>query len=89
MAKLTRKQRDDLRRAVEQLQRAYRYVHSDRVVVCIRAEAATTTLHLTRGEPEPLVLYPVAKDIGSDLACFGTGLRWLKNFMGEGNGEGG
>jgi hypothetical protein len=79
MAKLTKKQANDLWRIVSHFERALNYMNGDRVVVALKDDMATTTLHYTRADGS--ILYPIAKDIGSDLAGLSAGLHYLKQFV--------
>lgn len=69
MAKLTKRQRHAIDRALYHLNRARRYLADPTVAVCHRGNVATTTLHYSR--PDGLTMYEVNKEYGSDL----TGLE--------------
>ena len=64
--KLTRKQTAQLESILYHLKRAEKYLMDDQTVIAKRASMATTTLHYSRAS-DNTALYPVAKDIGSDL----------------------
>ena len=72
--KLTRTTRANLLRVLTCLERAQKYLDSDRIAICVVDDRATTSLHFTRNyvpgidksEADALPLYRVAKDIGSD-----------------------
>ena len=80
MAKLTRKQRDQLGAVLAGLRRARDYIERDSTVLAIRSSHATTTLHYTRPS-DGSVIYPVNKHIGSDIAMLHTGIHDLHQFL--------
>lgn len=88
MAKLTREQRRQLDNILGSLRRASEYIHNPHVVVCRAEERATTTLHYTRPPVPECVgnipsppLYPVAKDMGSNLVLLPTAIQRLQQFI--------
>lgn len=86
MAKLTRAQEHSLRSILRHLTRAHGYIQQDQIVLATKATQATTTLHLSRPASDAgpaLVVYPLAKDIGSDLVGLGMGIKQLRSFLGE------
>jgi hypothetical protein len=66
MSRLTGKQRRQVQRAIDALDRALRYIRSPRMAVAIRGTPATTTLHYIRPS-DGATLYEIEKEIGSDL----------------------
>lgn len=80
MAKLTRKQRNQLDAILSGLRRARAYIERDDTVLAIRSSVATTTLHYTRPS-DGSVIYPVNKHIGSDIAMLHTGIHDLHRFL--------
>jgi hypothetical protein len=85
MAKLTRKQRAELLRALGHAERAYRYLHHPDVAVCIRRHMATTTLDYTR-PGDGAVLYEITKNVGSDLVGLEDAICCLSAILNEGTG---
>ncbi len=79
MAKFTKVQRRALEQALYHLKRGREYLKQTSVVVAVRSEHATTTLHYTRGDGA--VLYPIDKQIGSDLAGFDFAERELRRLL--------
>lgn len=79
MAKLTRRQTQNLERILYHLQRADNYLSQPTLVVTKRCQAATTTLHFTRSDGQ--VLYEVNKEYGSDLTGLKQGIHDLEKFL--------
>jgi len=79
MAKITQKQRRELERAADHLQRALAYIAKPDVLIALRRSAATTTLDYTRADGA--VVTEINKEIGSDFAMASTALHELKTFL--------
>ena len=79
MAKLTQKQRAELSRAADHLQRALAYVNRPSVALCIRRDIATTTLDYSRADGA--VVTEICKDIGSEFAMASTALHEILSFL--------
>jgi hypothetical protein len=80
VAKLMRRQRNQLDAILAGLRRARAYIERNDTVLAIRSSAATTTLHYTRPS-DGSVIYPVNKQIGSDIAMLHTGIHGLHQFL--------
>lgn len=75
---LKREQRR-LERLYQHLLSAQKYILEERILVCVRARAATTTLHFTN--PQGEICYSVDKEYGSPLAELHTAVSDLKAML--------
>jgi len=85
MSHLTGKQKRQIQRAIDHLDRAIEFIRSPRVAVAIREKMATTTLHYTRAL-DGAILYEIDKEIGSDLCGLAMGHEELCRLL-ESAGE--
>ena len=76
MARLTRRQRMAIDRAVLDVQAVKDYIMGDRVAVCRVDTQATTTLHFQR--PDGRILYEVERAYGSPLCRLDSALTVLE-----------
>ena len=76
---LTKKQLRALESIAGDLEQGLRCLHSDKLVVC-RKSHGTTTDEYKRKDGE--YLYPIDKEIGSELCLLSTALRRLNDFAG-------
>lgn len=81
MAKLTRRQLTDLEHVLYHAKRAQAYLADPSVAVCRSGGPATTSLHYTRADGTGGSLYPVDKEIGSDLTGLPESIRLLESFL--------
>jgi len=79
MARLTKKVRARIRRAIAEAQAVEDYIMAPERAVCLRAKAATTTLHYTRADGD--VLYEVTREYGSDLCRIANVKRTLEALL--------
>lgn len=79
MARMTKAQRGQLEAALYHAKRALAYIDRDNIAVCLKGDKATTTLHYTREDGSSL--YPLCKDIGSDLCGLQDAVRILQNIL--------
>lgn len=82
MARLTKKDRRKLEAALEDIERAFAYIHGEDVAVCRVAQQATTTLHYTR-PADDRKLFEVERRIGSDLCRLEVARDALRVFLRE------
>ncbi len=80
MAKLTMKQRDELRYTLRNAERALAYIESPATAVCRVGSQATTTLHFSRAIDDR-TLYEVNTDIGSDIVGLRNAIDSLASFI--------
>ena len=80
MAKLTNKQRDELRYALRCAERALAYIDRHDIAVCKVGNQATTTLHFTNPASDR-TLYELNKDMGSDLVGIRSAIDSLASFI--------
>lgn len=82
MPKLTKKDRRKLEAVLEDIERAFTYIHGEEVAVCRVSRQATTTLHYTR-QLDDRALYEVERRIGSDLCRLEVARNALCDFLKE------
>jgi len=68
-----------LQQAIANLERAQKYLLSERVLVCIRQSYASTTLHFTNAQGE--ICYSIDKHIGSDLTGLHQAINDLRRLL--------
>jgi hypothetical protein len=76
---MTKKDRAELQSILAKLKQAQAYIMDGRTAIARRGGPATTTLHFTRADGE--VLYPVNKEIGSDIVGLHHGIYLLDRFL--------
>lgn len=76
---LTKKQLRNLESIANDLERGLRYLHSNRILVCVPSHG-TTTLDYKRADGK--CVYEVNKEYGSELCLISTALRRLNDFAG-------
>lgn len=86
MAKLTRKQHDQLSQVVSQLAWAQDYLMSDNVVVAIVGRPDDVAAYVPNGASAPScyphpALRPITKDVGSPLCSYATAIKSLSHFL--------
>jgi len=79
MAKLTKAQKQIIAQALYHAERANAYVQDPTIAIARKADNGTTTLHYIR--PDGATLFPVDKEIGSDLCGLGDSIRILRRFL--------
>jgi len=77
--RLTNKAREELRRTLQQLERAHDFIMQDNMAVARRGGPATTSLHYIRDDGE--VLYEINKEVGSNLCGLSMGIDKLAAFI--------
>ena len=78
MAKLTKKQKHDVRRILWELDRAITFIKSDRVKLCVKSRGSTTIEYVN---PEGEYITSVCKEIGQDLTGLYNGRISLQKFL--------
>lgn len=81
MATMTKKQIKQLEDIQKLLLRSQDFLMSDSIAVARTGNQATTSLHFVR--PDGATLYPVDKEIGSDLALLHTAIAKLNQFINQ------
>jgi hypothetical protein len=79
MANLTKTQRAILESALRNAERAMAFIQAPHIAVARMGTLATTTLHYTRADGA--TLYPIAKDIGSDLTGLDNCIQSLRRLL--------
>jgi hypothetical protein len=82
MAKLTKRQKNDIQQIIKHLQRGQSLIDSDSISVCRKKEQETTSLDFVR-KSDGSVLYEIDKEIGSNLTGFPEAARLLHIFLNE------
>jgi len=80
MAKLTKKQRNEIQSAIDYLTRGLSFLRSERIAVCRRKTVATTTLDYVNSQSQA-VLYEIDTHIGSEICCFDHALTGLSRLL--------
>jgi len=82
MAKLTKKQRKDLERALDQAEKAQAYIMHKDVIVC-RSDFKGKPYRTNHfyNEEQNLCISPVEKAYGSTLCQLGDSIQTIKNFL--------
>jgi hypothetical protein len=80
MAKLTRKQRATIEKALRNAERASAYIHGKDIAVCRREHLATTALHYSR-QSDAACLYEVERSYGSDLVGLQVAIETLSALL--------
>ena len=84
MAKLTKKQRKDLERALEQAEKAQAYIMKDSTLICtpdFKGKPYSTS-HFYN-EDQNLCISLVEKAYGSTLCQLGDSIQTIKNFLND------
>lgn len=77
---MTKKDRKRLAGILDRMERAQRFINRIDIVVARVDSKATTTRHFTRpGDTD--ALYPIAKDIGSELQLLDLAIREMRGFL--------
>lgn len=76
---MLKRDRSELRRILDNLERAQAYLREERTLVCTRKSAATTTLDFTN--PRGEICVAIDTEIGSPLAMLHTGIRDLRSML--------
>jgi len=71
----------ELRTILADLQRSQAFLMSDRILVCTRLSAATTTLDLTNSQGD--ICCAISKEIGSDLVLLPRAIDRLERLLGN------
>jgi hypothetical protein len=86
MAKLTQKQINRLESIKHRLERAEKWILSDRIAVCSVDKIASTTAHFTN-PGQQFALYSLTKETGSELCQLYNTKSELEMFITEHNGS--
>ena len=79
MAKLTRYQRSELESILYHAKRAQEYIQKPKIVIACEENYASTTLHFVR--KAVMILYPLDKNIGSDITGLYDAVRLLERLL--------
>lgn len=84
MAKLTKKQRKDLERALDQAEKAQAYIMKDTTLICspdFKGKPYRTSQFYN--EDQNLCITPIEKAYGNTLCQLGDSIQTIKNFLAD------
>lgn len=79
MAKLTKKQTEELERVLRNLERAEKYIFAPDTAVARRSHGTTTLDYIRKSDGK--ALYEVERAYGSDLTGLKAGIEFLRDFL--------
>ena len=79
--KLRKRDRDTLEGILDKLRRGHEFLMRDTVLVCVKQDTATTSLHYVNGRDD--VCYSMNKQIGSELCLLHAGIDDLSRALSE------
>lgn len=78
---LPKKQIARIELALRNAERALKYIERTDIAICRADSPATTTLHYRRDDGS--TMYPLTKDIGSDITGLGSCIQELRNIIAD------